>query len=317
MRTHISDLSGHNQDRDEPALSVVTVLLTIDRIDDAATSGCALGQTGIWSSNDLHLHTAKKVTAMMRIKARSKGYLKLPEDQRLVLDHARLHGQNYSGRTLRQFASIGSHLQACNFDNVQIQSAAFGSGRETSEYIECTFNGAGMNMMPGGFYRFVRCSFHNVTIRNWSCFAVELIDCQFSGRLDSAIFNGTVPEDLRAIIGRARNEFHGNDFSAMDFIDVVFRTGIDLTKQILPSGEDCLYLPHGAAAVAHAKSRVAAWDDEQMRRGAMAIIQGLEYTLSGGQQQLLLRPSDRYGISGIPRRAVDDLFALLREDGAA
>jgi hypothetical protein len=253
----------------------------------------------------------------MRIKVRSKGYLKLPDDQRLVLDHARLHGQDYSGRTLRQFASIGSHLRACNFDNVQIQSASFGSGRETSEFVECTFDRARINMGPGGFARFVRCSFHNVTIRNWSCFAVELIGCKLSGRLDTAIFNGTVPEDLRAIIGRAGNEFHGNDFSGMDLIDVTFRTGIDLTKQILPSGEDYLYLPYAAPTVDHAKSRVAAWDDEVMRRGAMAIIQGLEYGLSGGQQQLLLRQSDSYGISGIPRRAVDDLFALLREDGAA
>jgi hypothetical protein len=49
----------------------------------------------------------------------------------------------------------------------------------------------------------------------------------------------------------------------------------------------------------------------------MAIIQGLEYELLGGAQQLLLRASDREGISGIPRKAVDRFFALLREDGAA
>jgi hypothetical protein len=254
---------------------------------------------------------------MMRIKARSKGYLRITDDQCLVLDHARLHGENYSGRTLLQFASIGSHLRACNFDQVRIQSTAFGSGQETSEYVECTFNGARMNMAPGGFSRFVRCSFHDVTIRNWKCFAVEMIDCKFSGRLDTAIFNGAVPEDRRAMIGRASNEFHGNDFSAMDLIDVAFRTGIDLTKQVLPSGEDYLYLPQADSAVAQAKLRVASWDDEQMRRAAMAIIQGLEYGLSGGQQQLLLRASNCYRIACIPRRAVDSLFALLREAGAA
>jgi hypothetical protein len=117
--------------------------------------------------------------------------------------------------------------------------------------------------------------------------------------------------------GRAGNEFHGNDFSAMDFRDVAFRTGIDLTKQILPSGEDYFYLPHAASAVAQAKSRIASWDNDEMRRAARAMIQGLEYELSGGQQQLLLRASDSYGISAIPRKAVDELFALLREGGAA
>lgn len=254
---------------------------------------------------------------MMRIKASSKGGLRVTDDQRLVLDHAKLHAQDYSGRTLLQFASIGSHLRACIFDHAQIQSAAFGSGRETSEYVECTFDGARMNMGPGGFSRFVRCSFHDVTIRNWICFTVEMIDCKFSGRLETAIFNGTVPEDERGVIGRASNEFRGNDFSAMDLIDVGFRTGIDLTKQVLPLGEDYLYLPQAASAVAQAKSRVVEWSDEQMRQGATTIIQGLEYELSGGQHQLLLRASDCYRVSGTPRTAVDGLFALLREDGAA
>ncbi|MGA9323170.1 MAG: hypothetical protein WBW06_19135 [Xanthobacteraceae bacterium] len=252
----------------------------------------------------------------MRIEARSKGRITITADQRVVLDHARLDGENYSGRTLLQFASIGSHLRACNFDKVRIQSASFGSGRETSEFVECTFNGARMDMGPGGFSRFVRCSFQDVTVRNWICFAVEMIDCTFSGRLDTAIFNGAVLEDEQALIGRASNEFHGNDFSAMDFRDVSFRTGIDLTKQILPSGEDYLYLPRAASAVAQAKSRVARWDDGEMRRGAGAMIQGLEYALLGGQQQLLLRASNSYGISGIPRKAVDGLFALLKEGGA-
>jgi hypothetical protein len=253
----------------------------------------------------------------MRIKATSKDSLKISDDQRIVLDHARLDGENYSGRKLLQFASIGSHLRACNFDQTQIQSASFGSGRETSEFVECTFNGARMDMGPGGFSRFVRCSFRDVTIRNWICLSVEMIDCTFSGRLDTAIFNGTVPEDRRGIIGRASNEFHGNDFSAMNVIDVAFRTGIDLTKQVLPSGDDYIYLPRAAAAVARAKSQVVSWDDQEMRRAATTIIQGLEYELSGGQDQLLLRLSDFYRVSAIPRRAVDAFFALLRQDSAA
>lgn len=253
----------------------------------------------------------------MRIKATSKGVFDITDDQRIVLDHARLNGKDYSGRTLRQFASIGSHLHACNFNQVRIQSAAFGSGRETSEFVECSFDGAQMDMAPGGFSRFVRCSFQDVVIRHWICLTVEMIDCTFSGRLETAVFNGSVPEDERAIIGRVRNEFHGNDFSAVNLVDVGFRTGIDLTKQALPSGGDYLYLPRAAAAVAQAKSRVITWDDEEMRRAGTVIIKGLEHELLGGQQQLLLRASDYYRISGIPRKAVDSFFALLRQDGAA
>src|ERR1700730_10902596 len=255
----------------------------------------------------------KTLETTMRIEARSKGRITIPDDQRVVLDHARLHGEDYSGRTLWQFALIGSHLHACNFDQTKIRSAAFGSGRETSEFVECTFDGARMNMGPGGFSRFVRCSFHNVTIRDWICFAVEMIDCKFSGRLETAIFNGTVPEDERALIGRASNALQCNDFSAMDLCYFIFRTGIDLTKQILPSGKDYLFLPYAAATVSRAKSHVIGWKHEGMRSGAMAMLQRRYNELLGGQQQLLLRASDRDGIAGIPQKAVDGLFALLRE----
>jgi hypothetical protein len=144
-----------------------------------------------------------------------------------------------------------------------------------------------------------------------------MIDCTFSGRLKAAIFNGMVPEDERAMIGRVSNEFRGNDFSALDLIDVTFRTGIDLSKQILPSGEDYLYLPHAASAVSRAKAGVADWSDETMRRAATPIFQGLEYELLGGQQQLLLRLSDFHATSGLPREAVDGVLALLKEGAAA
>ena len=69
--------------------------------------------------------------------------------------------------------------------------------------------------------------------------------------------------------------------------------------------------------MARAKSQVVSWDDQEMRRAATTIIQGLEYELSGGQRQLLLRLSDFYRVSAIPRKAVDRFFALLRQDGAA
>jgi len=250
---------------------------------------------------------------MLRFEAKSKGRIHIPADQSVVLDHARLYGADYSDRKLMQFASNGSRLECCHFNNMRIQSAAFGSGRETSEFIDCTFDGARMNMGPGGFARFVRCSFQNTDIRNWICFAVEMIDCRFSGRLCRAIFNGSVREDTRTMAGRAHNEFRGNDFSGMDLIDVSFRTGIDLTKQILPSGQDYLYLSDAISAVTEARSDIIGWKDLEMRRAAMVIIKGLEYNLGGGQKQLILRATNYYSISALPRNVVDRIFALFKE----
>jgi hypothetical protein len=250
---------------------------------------------------------------MTHFEARSKGRINILSGQRIVLDRARLRGENYSDRKLLQFVSIGSRLIDCRFNNSSIRSAAFGSGQETSEFSDCTFDGARINMAPGGFARFIRCSFRNVEIQNWICFAVELIDCKFSGRLRRAIFNGRVKEDMQAMAGRTHNEFRGNDFSTMDLVDVTFRTGIDLTKQVLPSGRDYLYLPNAVASVKRTRSCILRWDDLESRRAAMAFIKALEYTLTDGQQQILLRTSDYPSLSSLPKHAVDEIFVLLQE----
>jgi hypothetical protein len=171
-----------------------------------------------------------------------------------------------------------------------------------------------MNMGPGGYSRFVRCSFRNVDLRNWICFEVELVDCVFSGRLRRAVFNGTVRKEKQVLLGREHNEFHGNDFSAIDLIDVGFRTGIDLTQQRLPTEPEYLYLPDAAAAVERARSELIDWEEPEpgLRRVALQWIDDLEQDVRDGQQQLFLRADDYYGYSSLPRGAVDKLFSVLR-----
>jgi uncharacterized protein YjbI with pentapeptide repeats len=224
-----------------------------------------------------------------------------------------LRGEDYSYRKLMQFGTIGSCLEKCKFDGAQIDCAQFGAGREMSEFIDCSFDGARMEMGPGGCARFVRCSFRDVSLHNWMCFEVELIDCVFSGRLRRGIFNGTVRAEKRVFLGREHNEFHGNDFSNMDLIDVTFRTGIDLTQQRLPSGSEYLYLTDAAAAVERAKSGLIGWQgDQELRRVALVIVDGLQKSVERGQRQMLLRADDYYGESVLPRESVHRVFSLLR-----
>src|SRR5262249_54005636 len=154
-----------------------------------------------------------------RLDARSRGRSTLPDDQRVGLPRATLLRENNSARVFFQFAAVGLHLRPCKLDQLLLPSASTADGRASANSAGCTCDGVRMDMGLGGFSRFVRCSFRDVTIRDWICLSVEMIDCTFSGRLETAIFNGTVPEDEQALIGRARNEFHGNDFSAMDFRD--------------------------------------------------------------------------------------------------
>jgi len=249
----------------------------------------------------------------MKFHARVVGRINIPKDSRIVLDHVRLCGEDYCGRKLMQFCTIGCHLEGCRFDKARIDCAQLGAGREMSEFIDCIFDGAHMNM-GGGFSRFVRCSFRDVDLRGWRS-RVELIDCTFSGRLRQAIFSGTVLEKDQALLGRERNEFHGNDFSAMDLIEVEFRKGIDLTQQRLPSGPQYLYLPDAAASLARTRSELVNWEGSpDARRVALRIVDNWleEEVIKGGQRQLFLRPENYYGYSALPREAIDKVFSLLR-----
>jgi uncharacterized protein YjbI with pentapeptide repeats len=248
----------------------------------------------------------------MRFEAKVVGKMRIDPEKYVVLDHARLCNVDYSGRKFQQFCTIGCRMEGCHFQNVRINDAQFGAGRENSEFIQCVFDGARMKRVSGGPSRFVRCSFRNVDIRHWIARAVELVDCVFTGRLRETVFNGRVPEELRGYIGRSINEFDGNDFSNTDFVDVGFRTGVDLTKQKLPSGPEYLYLPDAESSLRRARLELLGWDASECRRVAMTMLSGMERDVLDGQAQLLLRASSYYPYKSLPREAVDALFASLR-----
>ncbi len=244
----------------------------------------------------------------MTFGARSTGRMRIRPEDHLVLDHAKLTGEDFSGRKLLQLSVAGSRLVGCSFSKIRARSASLGEGREMSHYIDCTFDGSRLALRAGGFARFERCSFRDVDLRDWFCFAVELVDCTFTGRLRKAIFNGTVPAEQRSMAGRISNDFRGNDFSGMDLRDVGFRTGLDLTLQRLPTGSQYLYVEDATGAVHRARNAVAHWEDLALRREAMVLIEILESEISEGQRQLLLRKDD---YSSFPGEAIDALFGLL------
>jgi hypothetical protein len=249
----------------------------------------------------------------MRYQAKVVGRVSIPKDRRVVLDHVKQMRIDYSGLELVQFCTIGCKLDGCRFENSRIDNAQFGSGRDSSEFIECSFDGAHMEMGPGGYARFVRCSFRNVEIHNWICFAVELVDCVFSGKLQRAIFNGAVPMDKRTFADRDQNEFRGNDFSGMELIDVTFRTGVDLTLQRLPSGPDYLYLSDAARAIERARSELAdPHEDHQLKRTTTAILDVLEKSVKDGQRQMLLKADNFYSQPSLSRKPVEKVFWTLR-----
>lgn len=226
--------------------------------------------------------------------------------EELVVDRQELTGADFSGRRLRRATVVGSRLRSCLFQKVRIENAALGSGPEPSEYLDCVFDGARISHAFGRA-RFVRCSFQDVILRDWNSTAFELVDCTFSGRLRNSVFYGH-PDNLYVPSGDpTRNEFHGNDFSAADLVQVEFRWGIDLSRQRLPDGPDYVYLPDLPAALARARGEVEGWPDDDRRRRARILLSTFEREVGLGQTQHLMRLSERV------RRDVDaEVIDLLR-----
>ncbi|MCW6005679.1 hypothetical protein K1W54_13985 [Micromonospora sp. CPCC 205371] len=138
-----------------------------------------------------------------------------------------------------------------------------------------------------------------------------MIDCTFSGRLKKVVFYGRLGGIYTMESGQRLNEFRGNDFSGADLAQVEFRWGIDLSRQVLPTGSDYVYLPDSAATLARLRLVVDGWPEADRRRRAVMMIEIFEREVTLGQTQALLRVSEWV------RNEVDaEVVDLLRSDAA-
>ena len=208
----------------------------------------------------------------------------------LVVDQDQVDGADYSGRRLSRLVSIGSRFQSCQFRDLHVDEAAFGSGGARSEYLDCVFDGSRIRTATGDA-RFVGCSFRDIDLRNWDSSTVELVNCTFSGRMSDVIFYGHADKLAASYRGYEINEFHDNDFSGADLRDVEFRWGIDLSRQRLPVGSDYVYLADLPAAVANVRDEIAGWPDSN-RKDAERTLGVFEREIGLGQIQMLLRLSE-------------------------
>jgi uncharacterized protein YjbI with pentapeptide repeats len=233
---------------------------------------------------------------------------------RLAFDHEELSGQVFSGRKLDSFTSIGSRFVGCRFEKLWMGNANLGAGTEISEYVDCSFDGTRMPVTHCGYSRFVRCTFRNAKLNDWRGEYLELVDCTFTGKISKSMFWGSLPEVIkqgnlagmvslfkdrggitdshRQLILRDANEFHGNDFSGAELINVTFRNGIDLERQTLPTGPDYLYLPDAATSIQRVREQVADRTSYPATASMLNFLDILSDRVADGQRQLLIRPKN-------------------------
>jgi hypothetical protein len=213
----------------------------------------------------------------------------LPTDSRLEFNRADLVQQDLSERHIDSFIAVASRFTACKFDRLRVDDARFAGGIEVSEYIDCSFDGAILRAPIPGPARFVRCSFREVALREWYCRSTAFLDCVFTGVIRDSYFNGSHPESDGG--ERIPHEFSGNDFQDAELINVAFRTGVDLSAQLLPNGDGYLVIPMASTAVGLARSTLREWP-AIAREDGERFLDALEFESSGGQVDLFLRRAD-------------------------
>jgi hypothetical protein len=246
------------------------------------------------------------------------GHGTLREVDRLLFDHEHRADESFSDRELVALGAVGSRFERCRFERLSVRDTCFGAGAEMSFYTECSFDGSSLRGPAIGCARFERCSFRDVRLEEWFCFEAEFIDCVFRGAARGVVFNGTVPKrspggvPMRTKLGRTVNEFRGNDFTEMDLRDVGFRTGIDLSRQDLPLGPDCVLVLDAHSALERARAAVGLWHDDATRKEAATLLNVWSEDVENGQRQLLIVLSSE--AKYFDPRTVERIVDLLGSD---
>lgn len=224
---------------------------------------------------------------------------------------------NFIGGTYQNVSFVGSRFDVfnaahvsfsgCDFTGAKMKGGAFGGGRAQSVFRDCIFDRSDLHHALPCDVRFERCSFENTKIDGWRADGAEFVDCTFTGRIRGARFTGS-PRFYGVDLGRERNEFHGNDFTGAELIEVEFVLGIDLRANRLPTSPDYAYLDRRAERIERARADIARWEDDRERERALLELRIFSEGGYRTQPDLFVRRADL-----VPRMSAvrDRLLALL------
>ncbi|WP_175926373.1 hypothetical protein [Burkholderia cepacia] len=202
----------------------------------------------------------------------------------LHLDHVHVSDVSYSGKNVSRLVVTQSKFESCDFSHMKAGQACFGAGMERSIYKKCTFDNSVIRASAPGVARFEECTFLGSHFSELNCRNVEFVDCVFSGSIDKGYFCGSINANGLPI---KKIEFHGNDFSLAELIDIDFRSGIDLAKQKLPIGDQYFYIDRVEDFLDGLDSLVSMAPLEE-KKILNVLRQMIERDFSGGQLQIFL-----------------------------
>ncbi|KAB8178791.1 pentapeptide repeat-containing protein [Microbispora catharanthi] len=202
----------------------------------------------------------------------------------VCFDRARLVNVDFSGTRFADFSSHSSEFEGCDFTGATFEHLSMGATAAggtwdrvswpQSVFRDCVFRRTRFAPLTSfGNVRFERCVFDRARLRQQTfTMQAEFLDCVFSGRLREINFWGR-PMDEQAALGRERNAFTGNDFTAAELDDVAFRH-IDLHAQRWPP-PGCALLDRVTARVRAVLPLVETWPVEKHREKARFSLEFL------------------------------------------
>ena len=196
--------------------------------------------------------------------------------------------EDFSGVVASDFGVSDCTFTRCGFEHLNVKGSSFGLG-QGARYIECSFDNSALSSHAVGKAEFVRCTFRNVTLHTWISLGASYVGCEFSGTFRKGVISAT---DL----GGSKNVIVDNDFSAMEFQDVAFRGGVDLSRQMLPQSPEVLILVHPAKVLDALRDVLArpAWAEH--RDLCLRYRDSLIHDVQSGQSQLLIVPEHHYDL---------------------
>lgn len=196
-------------------------------------------------------------------------------------------GVTYTGRY--DNLTIGnSRYENCVFDRVIAKNGTLAGGPNRTVYKDCVFRKCRLKILHGGRATFDDCVFEDTELRTTMFFEGDFVDCRFvGGKLVDVVINGEGGgrhgEPVRV------NRVHGNDFSGTLMDGVAFRRGVDLTKQVLPTGPGYIYWPDIGVAVEKVRAVIDELPEGSKVRSNVRSISDLSFSeYEDGQLQDLI-----------------------------
>lgn len=199
----------------------------------------------------------------------------------VLLQHATVADVDFGRASFDRLAPTGCTFVSCDFRKATLDKKLLPlfRAKERNVFRGCRWDGVDLRGVDPRASRFEACVFDGADMSGWSATTAEFIDCHFGGRTAHVRFYGRPwgPAAAELEPKRTVNEFHGNDFSQAELVDVTFVMGIDIGRQRWPDRPDYVRLDRIHQRLTRGRSDILRWKDLERRGEALQMLQSLSF----------------------------------------